>query len=164
MDVTQVLATAQRVLAADPYGFLTTWTDAGPSVRLVQHLRVDDDFGIVFATERGTRKERQIAVNPRVVYSVSDTATRSAVSLYGKAALDDDPDHRRTLWTPEFLQYFPDSPVGPNFVFISITPDRLEVWSRDDKILPDPVGRSSAVLTRTDAGWTGPTGTHPSNV
>lgn len=161
MDATHVVAVARRVLAAGPYGFLTTWTQAGPSVRLVQHLSIADDLSVVFATERGTRKEREIAINPRVVYAVEDARTRSAVSLYGEATLDDDPDHRRALWTPEFTQYFPDSPTGPNFVLVSITPDRAEVWSRDDAILPDPVGRSSAVVTRTGTGWAGPTGTHP---
>jgi general stress protein 26 len=161
MDLTAVVAAAHRVLTANPYGFLTTSGAAGPTVRMVQHLSVDEGLQVVFGTERGTRKEVEIAANPDVVYAVADRATRAAVCLYGAAVLDDDPGRRRALWRPELSRYFPDSPDGPAFVLVSIVPDRVEVWSRDDDIHPEPIGRSSAVATRSPAGWTGPTGTHP---
>lgn len=161
MDVTQIVAAARRVLAATPYGFLTTVGPAGPSVRLVQHLSVDADLRVIFGTGRHTRKAAELRANPSAVYAAADPATRAAVSLYGEAVIDEDLDHRRAEWIPEFARWFPGGPGEPGFILVSVTPDRIEVWSGQDRIHPDPPALSSAVAVRSGAGWAGPAATQP---
>ena len=41
-----------------------------------------------------------------------------------------------------------------------IDPDRVEVWSEQDRVHPDPFGMASAVGLRSAGGWAGPTTTH----
>lgn len=164
MEVTQIVAAARRVLAATPYGFLTTMGPGGPSVRLVQHLNVDEDLRVIFGTGRHTRKAAELQANPGAVYAAADPATRAAVCLYGEAAIDEDLDHRRAGWIPELERYFPHGPGGPEFVLVSIRPHRIEAWSAHDRIHPDPLGQSSAVAIRSGAGWAGPAGDPSSTV
>jgi hypothetical protein len=44
---------------------------------------------------------------------------------------------------------------------VSIDPDRIEMWSEQDQVSPDPFGMASAVVLRSADGWAGPTTTHP---
>lgn len=161
MDVTQIVDAARRVLAAAPYGFITTIGPAGPSVRLVQHLSVGADLRVVFGTGRHTRKAAELRANPSAVYAAADPATRAAVSLYGEGVIDEDLDHRRAEWIPGFARWFPGGPEEPGFILVSITPSRIEVWSAHDQVHPDPPALSSAVAIRTGTGWAGPAATHP---
>lgn len=144
MDVTAVLAAARRVLAASPYGFLTTSGPTGPSVRMVEHLSVDENLQVVFGTERGTRKEREIAANPEVVYAVADPATRAAVCLYGEAtAAPRSPPTRQ-----------PAGPDPPERTRERGRPARLVHGesSVDEDRLPSDVGRRAAGQEHRRAG------------
>lgn len=163
MNTTEIVSVARRVLTAVPYGFLTTSGRAGPSVRMVQHLSIDQDLRVVFGTGRRTRKARELRADATAVYAAGDPATGAAACLYGSANIDDDLSHRRAAWVPELAPFFPAGPDGPEFVLVSLNPSRLEVWSAADRVHPEPFGLSSAVVLRSENGWRGPTATHPPN-
>src|SRR5260370_2330469 len=85
----------------------------------------------------------------------------SAVCLYGTATIDEDLSRRRSAWVPGLARFVPGGPEDPEFVLVSLDPDRVEVWSEHDRVHPDPFGMASAVLLRSARGWAGPTTTHP---
>lgn len=161
MDTTEVIVAARRVLATVSYGFLTTVGQNGPSVRMVQHLSVDEDLRVVFGTGRHTRKAGELRADATAVYAVADLATGAAACVYGSGTIDDNLGRRRAAWVPELAPFFPNGPEGPEFVLVTFTPDRVEVWSARDRVHPDPFGLNSAVVVRSGGGWTGPTATHP---
>jgi general stress protein 26 len=83
------------------------------------------------------------------------------VCLYGTATLDEDLSRRRSAWVPGLAPFVPGGPEDPEFVLVRLDPDRIEVWSEQDRVHPDPFGMASAVVLRSADGWAGPTTTHP---
>lgn len=161
VDIDPILTAAQRILDANRYGFLTTLGEGGPSSRLVQHLRFDNDLRVIFGTGGHTRKAHEIRADPTVVYSVADPMGKAAVSLYGRASIDEDVQHRRAAWIAGLDEYFRGGPEDPEFVLIAISTQRVEVWSKHDRIHPAPLGQSCAVAVRGSDGWIDRGGTHP---
>ena len=153
-DAADVMAAARRVLTTVPYGFITTVGETRPSVRMVGQLGIDEDLRVTFATGRHTRKAAELRADPTAVYAAADLASGAAVCLYGTARVDDDPNLRRSAWRPELATYFPAGPEGAELVIVTLEPDRVEVWSKRDRI-PADQGLASAVLLRSPTGWTG---------
>ena len=153
---------ARRILAAGPWGFVTT-TESPVRTRVVQHLEVSDELTITFSTGPDTRKAQSIRRDPNVIYSALDSATGSAVAIHGTATLIDDLHERQKLWIDDLAPFFPNGPTDDGFVLVRIVPNRVEVWSLEDGLTPPPFGLSSMFTDRTEPGdsWTDPTGTHP---
>ena len=160
VEAAEVVAAARRVLTTVPYGFFTTLGTTRPSVRMVGYLDIDEDLRVTFATGRHTRKVAELKANATAIYAAADLATGAAVCLYGTATIDDDLSRRRSAWSPG-LARFVSGPEDPEFVLVSIDPDRVEMWSEQDQVHPDPFGMASAVVLRSADGWEGPTTTHP---
>ena len=162
MSSSELHAAARRILAAGPWGFLTT-EDPPVRTRVVQHLEVTDDLTITFSTGPHTRKAESIRRKPAVIYAALDPVTGGAVSVHGQATLDDDPTERQRLWIDDLAPFFPAGPTGDGFVLVRIVPLRIEVWSVVDDMSPPPFGLSSLATGRSDPddAWSGPTGTHP---
>src|SRR5215472_8268629 len=91
----------------------------------------------------------------------AEGAHGGAVCLYGTATIDEDLNRRRSAWVPGLARFVPGGPEDPEFVLVSIDPDRVEVWSEQDRVAPDPFGMASAVVLRSADSWAGPTTTHP---
>ena len=161
VEVAEVVAAARRVLTTVPYGFFTTLGTTRPSVRMVGCLGIDEDLLVTFGTARHTRKAAELRANATAIYAAADLATGAAVCLYGTATIDEDLSHRRSAWVPGLARFVPGGPEDPEFVLVSLDPDRVEVWSEHDRVHPDPFGMASAVLLRSADGWAGPTTTHP---
>jgi general stress protein 26 len=163
VEAAEVVAAARRVLTAVPYGFLTTLGTTRPSVRMVGCLGLDGDLRVTFGTGRHTRKAAELKANATAIYAAADLTTGAAVCLYGTATIDEDLSRRRSAWGPGLERYFPGGPEDPEFVLVSINPDRVEMWSEQDRVHPDPFGMTSAVVLRSADGWAGPTTTGPVN-
>jgi len=161
VEATEVVAAARRVLTTVPYGFLTTLGTTRPSVRMVGYLGIDEDLRVTFGTGRHTRKAAELKANATAIYSAADLTTGAAVCLYGTATIDEDISRRRSAWRPGLARFVPGGPEDPEFVLVSIDPDRVEMWSEQDRVHPDPFGMASAVVLRSAGGWVGPTTTHP---
>jgi len=163
MKTTDVLTAARRILKTVEFGFLVTEGETRASVRMVGALHIDGDLRITFASAARTRKARELRSNQTAIYSVADivpgdSTIGAAVCLYGTATIDEDLSHRRAAWSPGLARWFPDGPDGSGFILVGLVPDRIEVWSVQDGIVPEP-GPASAVLTRSASGWSRPTTT-----
>ena len=161
VEAAEVVAAARRVLTTVPYGFLTTVGTTRPSVRMVGYLDIDEDLRVTFATGRHTRKAAELQANATAIYAAADLTTGAAVCLYGTATIDEDLSHRRSAWRPGLARFVAGGPEDPEFILVSIDPDRLEMWSEQDGVRPDPFGMASAVVIRSAGGWAGPTTTYP---
>lgn len=157
-DATAVVAAARRILGETRVGFLTTNGTAGPTVRMVGHIRVDEDLRVVFATMRSTRKIVELSADPAVVYSAGDD--RSAACLYGTASIDEDLEHRRAAWGRDLVPYF-SGPEDSEYVLVVVRPHRIEVWSEPERIWTGPNDLIVAAVTRSGGGWVGPSSTYP---
>ena len=165
METTDVLTAARRILKTVEFGFFVTQGETRPSVRMVGTLHIDGDLRITFATSAQTRKARELRSNQTAIYSVADivpgdSTTGAAVCLYGTATIDEDLSRRRSAWSAGLARWFPDGPEGSGFILVTLTPERIEVWSVQDGIVPTP-GPASAVLMRSAGGWSRPTSTLP---
>lgn len=140
----ELLTVALAIFRSHPYGFLATTGRPGPTVRLVQHLRVDDDATIWIGTSPRTRKVLEITASPRVTYAVEDRAKFAYASLSARAELVDDVAKREELWDPGLQAFFPEGPGGDDFVVVRLVPLDLEVMSFVDGVHPDPYGLEAA--------------------
>ena len=64
----------------------------------------------------------------------------------GRARLDPDPAAKAALWTPGLDEWIPAGPDDPDAVVVRLAPERMEVWSLADGIMPEPRGLRAAVL------------------
>lgn len=147
MDLSTV---ALAILRSHPYGFLATTGPARPSVRLVQHLRVDDDATIWIGTSPRSRKAVEIAGSPEVTYAAEDRARFAYAAVSARAEIIEDVAIRKALWEPGLEAFFPEGPGGDDFVLVRLTPDDIELMSFTDGVHPDPYGLRAATLTLRD--------------
>jgi general stress protein 26 len=151
MDAT--LDEARRLLRQARFGFLATTGEGGPSVRLTEHLAVDDDLTVWVGTSPTSRKATQLAAHPTATYAVEDREGLGYVAVTGAATFDRDPERCTALWRPHLAAYFPGGPAGGGFALLRLAPTRAEVMSFGHGIHPDPLGLTAATLVRTPTGW-----------
>ncbi len=95
-----LLATAVRILRSQPYGFLATTGANGPDVRLVQHLRIDDDATVWIGTSPVSRKAVQVRASAGASYAVEDRSCFAYTVVRGLAELVEDGQLCDELWDP----------------------------------------------------------------
>lgn len=141
-----LLPVALRTLRSYPYGFLVTTGESCPSVRLVQHLRVDDDATVWIGTSPRSRKAQEVADSPRVVYAVEDRPRFAYASLTATVNVVTDHALRCSLWEPGLQAFFPDGPDGDDFVLLRLAPVEIELMSFAEGVHPAPYGLKAAVV------------------
>ncbi|MDI2129546.1 pyridoxamine 5'-phosphate oxidase family protein [Yinghuangia seranimata] len=153
-----LLASALTTLRSHPLGFLTTG-GAAHSTRLVQHLLVEDDATVWVSTSPRTRKSDEIRAVADASYAVEDRTAVAYAVLHAECRLVDDPARRTDLWTDAHAPYFPDGPLGDDFVLLRLRPYRIEIMDFTRAIHPAPYGLHAATLERpreadaTDETW-----------
>ena len=150
-DAARVLWVAERIISANPYGFLVTG-GAELGVRLVHHLR-GGLTELWIGTSPVSRKVAAVRAHRDVAYAIEDRSRFAYLSLHGTASLVDEPSILEREWQPSLEAFFPAGPLGGGFTLIRIEPERLEIMSFADGVHPDPVGLVAAMSRRTAAGW-----------
>lgn len=140
------MAAAVRTLRSHAYGLLATATADEPDIRLVQHLRVDDDATVWFGTSPRSRKAEQIRLRPGVSYAVEDRQSFAYAVVLGPAQFVDDTAVLAALWEPGLEAFFPAGPGGGDFTILRIVPSRIELMSFADGVHPEPYGLRPAVV------------------
>lgn len=148
--LTAALATMRR----KRYCLLVTESEVGPSARVVQPHRPDEQLAVHLGTSAGSRKADEIARQATALLVYQDDSRAACVVARCTAQLLDDEASRRRWFMPGWSAFWPDGP-GPDFIVIRCEPQELEVWDAWRGITPPPFGLASHHLHRTDAGWTG---------
>ncbi len=136
-----------ELLVSNPYGFLISHAANG-NTRLVYHLGMSSGSELWIGTSPRSRKVADLRTAPGVTYAVEDQKRFAYVALYGDAEVVADPEALEARWVPDLMAFFPDGPLGGDFVLLRLAPWRIELMSFAESVHPDPYGLLPAALTR----------------
>lgn len=141
----------RQMLAGHAYGFLVT-IGMRPHARLVQHLLADEGLDVWIGTSPASRKVAE-AAEGWATYALEDRPCFAAVSLSGPVTVVDAPDLRTHHWAEGFDAFFPDGPLGDDYVLLHLVPNEIELIDFANGIHPDPYGLASQRFSLVDGGW-----------
>ncbi|OPC85311.1 hypothetical protein B4N89_26090 [Embleya scabrispora] len=148
-----LLDTALRIVRSHGVGFLATTDECGaPRVRPVQHLAVEDDATIWFATSPRSRKALDLRARPEVSYSVEDRPAVAYATLYARAETVDSEAESSARWDETLRPFFPAGPTGGDFLLVRLVPHRVEVLDFSAGVHPEPYGLVPAISVLRGAG------------
>jgi general stress protein 26 len=129
------------------FAMLTTVDADGELVsRPMAHQEVEADSDLWFFSSRDSRKVQHVRANPHVAVTLASSSTW--VSINGSAAVVEDVQKAKDLWSVDMEAWFPQGPEDPSIVLIKVTGDTAEYWDT-------PGGRVSSVLSYAKAKVTG---------
>ena len=141
------LSAARAVIAAAKYATLITLDEGGhPQARIMDPFPPEDDFTIWMATNRSTRKTRQIAADGRATLSYFDRQGVGYVTLLGRAELVADPEERARRFKDSWSGFYDDGPRGDDFVLIRFVPHRIEIVSIEHGVASGPKSWKPAII------------------
>jgi general stress protein 26 len=154
MDTEQLLSLARRIVEDATFCVAATASeDAGANARVVQPMKVQDDWTVNVITNRRCRKVREIERSGRLTLLYQTGDQRSYACLAGPAEIVEDRELKRATWTPTHDRWNPGGPDDPATVFMRLKTQRIELWSAVDGVTPKPEGYSAAVLVRDSDSW-----------
>lgn len=130
----------------------TTGTDGQLCSRPMTVQRIDDDATVWFIASRDSRKAEQLRANAAAL--VTTTGDGSWTALAGPAAVVDDLDTLRDLWSPAAEAWLPGGPEDPDAVLVRVDVESGEYWDGPDSRVATVVSMLRARLTdeRPDVG------------
>ncbi|MCL8486706.1 MULTISPECIES: pyridoxamine 5'-phosphate oxidase family protein [Bradyrhizobium] len=135
-------------------GFAMLVTRDGDKLRarpMSAYLARDENM-IYFLTGARHHKDEEIARNPQVNLSFADAGSQTYVSLTGTAAVSNDRNKIRDLFTTTAKAWW-DSAEDPNIRLLKITPDDAEFWDSPGTVVSYVKMAAAAVTgTRPDIG------------
>ena len=135
-------------------GFAMLVTRDGNKLRarpMSAYLARDENM-IYFLTDARHHKDEEIARNPQVNLSFADAGSQTYVSLTGTAAVSNDRNKIRDLFTTTAKAWW-DSAEDPNIRLLKITPDDAEFWDSPGTVGSYVKMAAAAVTgTRPDIG------------
>ena len=155
MDAERLLNLAREMAAEVTFCVGSTRAEnGGISSRILQPMRVGDDWTINIITNRRCRKVREIENTAQLTLLYDNPNRRGYVCFSGPAEIVEDVELKRKVWTAGHDRWNPGGPDNPATVFLRLRPNRIELWSVTENILPEPEGYSAAVLLRDGEDWT----------
>ncbi len=146
-DSQAVLAAAREIVQKVRLCGLVTVDGAGqPQVRAMDPFPPDENWTVVLATNRMTRKVEQIRNHPQVALYYFDPESPGYVTLVGSARLVDDQDMRESYWKDKLKDFYEDGNRGNDYLLIEVTPSRVEVVSIAHGIAAESKGWKPAIV------------------
>ncbi|MGY4304849.1 general stress protein 26 [Bradyrhizobium sp. USDA 4369] len=130
-------------------GFAMLVTRDGDKLRarpMSAYLARDENM-VYFLTDARHHKDEEIARNPQVNLSFADAGSQTYVSLTGTAAISNDRNKIRDLFTTTAKAWW-DSAEDPNIRLLKITPDDAEFWDSPGTVV-SYVKMAAAAVTGT---------------
>jgi general stress protein 26 len=144
---------AADIMRSAQYCFLVTvGEDNRANARLMEPLGPDPDMTVWFGASPRSRKICEIRARGQATVCYESVDERAYVTLLGSARIVDDPELRRQYWKRRWEPFWPAGPLGDDYVLIAVTPDRIELMSVKQGVMPDPLTRP-ACLVRSEDGW-----------
>ncbi len=141
LDRAKVVAAATDVIRQAHHAtFVTISSDKHPDARIVTPAAPDQNLEIWISTLKTSRKIAQLRKDPRATMLYFDQANMAYVTLIGKITIVSDPAEMQKHWQAEWAPFYPDGTKSPGFIMMRFVPDRVEVVSRQHKLMPDPWG------------------------
>lgn len=102
---------------------------------------------IYFFSSRHSGKVHEIEQDQEVNLSSSSFENELHLSLTGRAAVIDDRDKARELWSPLLAAWFPQGVDDPALILIRVTVDRAEYWETHDTAVGRAFKTTKAIIT-----------------
>ena len=124
MDVDRLLQLARNLIDDLTFCVAATQGDDGNvSARIIQPMRLQDDWTVNTITSRRCRKVREIERTGRMTLLYEHDQDKSYVSLVGRATIVEDVALKRSIWTPGHFRWNPTGPEDPAYcVHASLSP------------------------------------------
>ncbi len=120
-----ILDKSRALIGRAYFGSLVTHAgDKMMRVRVMEPFAPTDDWIIWLATNRHSRKVKEIERNPYVSLHYFDRSSPGYVSLYGRAQLVDDSLTKQKIWKKGWEKFYPGR---QNYLLIRFEPERLEM-------------------------------------
>ena len=111
-----------------------------------------DENAVYFLTDARHHKDEEIARFPQVNLSFADAGSQKYVSLTGTAAISNDRDRIRELFSTPAKAWW-ESAEDPNIRLLKITPDDAEFWDSPGTVVSYVKMAAAAVTgSRPDLG------------
>ncbi len=89
----------------------------------------DKSGGIMwFATEKKSRKIKEIQKDPKVTVFFSHPASFDYVCVFGKAEILTDNGTKHRFWNDSWVKYWKDGPDSGDYVILKVVPERGEFF------------------------------------
>jgi general stress protein 26 len=124
-----------------------------PSARLVEPIANLDSFTFYIGTNPDLRKVQEIQNTPEVTLAYGNQRDRANLIVHGIAQITSDPELRRSRWKGTWRLFFPQGPLGDDYVVIEVKAERIELLSFSGNVVPEPFGLKPVVLMRRESGW-----------
>ncbi len=152
----RLLAAARGVMAQVIDCWVATQSaEGGVDVRVmvpIAGLQDAADWTIWLMTSAGSRKAAEIRRCGRLTVGYQHHPDRAYVALMGSAEIVADRAFIRGHWREPWRTYFPGGAEDPDFVFVRLVTDRIELCVPG--ATPEPFGiRHSALARAADGGW-----------
>ncbi|MCJ7445001.1 MAG: pyridoxamine 5'-phosphate oxidase family protein [Methanotrichaceae archaeon] len=117
-----------QAISGDHVTAVATVSDGHPAVRFMA-LTGMDDFTLIGATVKSSRKVQQIIKNSEVALSIWSGKSFSDpyVVIQSKAEIHDDLETKTKYWDPKLEPYF-QKPENPNYVVLKFVPQKIEYY------------------------------------
>lgn len=154
MDTEHLLSLARKLVDGTPYCVAATVAEGGGvNARVVQPLKVQDDWTVNVLTNLRCRKVREVERSGRLTLLYNSEDGRSYACLAGAAEIVEDRELKRAIWSPAADRWNRGGPENPATVFMRLNTDRIELFSVAGGVTPEPEGYSAGVLVRHTGGW-----------
>jgi general stress protein 26 len=113
---------------------LATWDGARLHARPMGAFVRREENAICFLADVRRHKDDEIRAFPKVCVSFADPDGQKYASVSGRAAVSNDRQRIRELWSIPAKIWW-DSPDDPNIRVITVTPDEAEYWDSPGTII-----------------------------
>ena len=148
------LNTARSMLKKTKYCFLISNNERNwPSARMVQPIIDFDTFVIWIGTNPSLRKINEIEKNPNVTLAFGNDKENANLIIHGRANIVRDESIKKKHWIGSWLLFFPNGPMGDDFVLIKIEPLEMELMNFKKNVAPEPFGLKPVKIIKENGNW-----------
>jgi general stress protein 26 len=149
LSLDHCLSVARAIVSRSKYALLITRPATGaPNARLVQPIPGADGLTLWIGTDPRLRKVREILADPEATIAYVDERRRANLILIGRVEVDASPQSRKRYWLPIWRLFFPEGPLGQDYVVLKFSPLRMELMSFGDDVVAEPFGLAPVKLVR----------------
>ncbi len=153
-SLSHCLHVAHRTIGNTKYCFLiSNGSDNFSSARYVEPIVEDDLSTIWIGTNPELRKIKEIQENPNITLAFGDTRERANIVIYGEASVESDITLRKRYWKNEWRLFFPNGPIGDDYILIKVRTFRMEIMSFHRNVIQEPFGLKPISLIYQDNKW-----------
>lgn len=131
------------------FAMLTTISSDGTlHSRPMSTQEAEFDGDLWFFTSADTQKASEIQQDQTVNVSYAAPDKHRYVSVSGKAALVNDREKMKTLWSPVYKVWFPDGLDDPQLRLLKVSVDKAEYWDNSGGIVSTIIGFAEGLINK----------------